>query len=224
MSTDTAVTATATATYVANGEHSGSSSHSSSSSSISAACTQQPTHKKTKSIEAVDSNHAPKAPPSTSQTAKWLEWRQLRVLEETPCAVPITLSRSSLQESWDIGLSKEGNACVVTRVGRGRTIANNDDASVRLFCGDLILHVQNHGTRTETWSPGCPGSKTNLRAPTPSFVALKKFNTGTAAATNGTGSDGDDWFDDLVAIFKQSMELQLIVQRVGVATTVQSTP
>eukprot|EP00980_Cylindrotheca_fusiformis_P019705 scaffold6881_cov126-Cylindrotheca_fusiformis.AAC.2 len=110
---------------------------------------------------------------------------QNRMTVHIPGTKTVSLAKSSPNESWGVCLGKEGNACVV---GRAQDNFNGSDRNDYLRCGDLILHGQNENGK-EVFSPLC------------------SWNSGK--------SKTDNWFGDMVDLFKQSQQLQLVVQRVN---------
>ena len=107
-----------------------------------------------------------------------------RILLDMPGSKSIVLVKGSSAISWGVGLVQEGSACVV-----GRADAQGDGRTKKshLQCGDMILYVQNeHGK--EAGSPLCSWS--------------------------GSRPKGEDWFQRMVDLFKNSTELHLVIQRV----------
>lgn len=107
------------------------------------------------------------------------------ILANMPGTKTVSLVKKSPNESWGVCLGKEGNACVVGRAQKSREGSNPDDF---LRCGDLILHGQNENGQ-EAFSPLCSWKREEWKT--------------------------DNWFGAIVDLFKQSQQLQLVVQRVN---------
>jgi hypothetical protein len=118
------------------------------------------------------------------------------LLEHVPGCLAFSITRPDGDSSWGVGLLKEGDVCVVGRVGNETSSAPNDADCNALVCGDLILFAQNEDGKFAC-SPLCAASS-----------SLPGGIDNTAYVKH------EDWYRSLVDLFKNSHELQLIVQRV----------
>ena len=107
------------------------------------------------------------------------------VLVEVPSTLNVHIQRSQ-GSSWGILLAKEGEMCVVVRSGK---------TAAAVKSGDLLLRVENE--RGES-------------ASSPSF--LSSISSSSTAASN---HQEKDWFLSICDLFKNSEELNLVVQRVA---------
>lgn len=120
-----------------------------------------------------------------------------RLLEHVPGCLALSITRPDGVTSWGVGLLKEGDVCVVGRVGNDSTSSASKDARDNsLLCGDLILFAQNEDGKFAC-SPLCAASSCLI-----------------GGSDNVPRGKHEDWYRSLVDLFKNSYELQLLVQRV----------
>lgn len=110
--------------------------------------------------------------------------RQSRILADMPGSRSVALFKELSSLSWGVGLVQEGSACVV---GRAQSHPDGSRKDSYLQCGDMILYVQNENGE-EAGSPIC--------------------------SWFGSQPMGEDWFQRIVDLFKNSTELHLVIQRV----------
>ena len=110
--------------------------------------------------------------------------RQTRILSDIAGSKVILMTKQNILQSWGVGLLQEGCACII---GRCQFHAEGDlEQRASLCCGDMILFV--HNERGEYAAPPmCSWSKPH---------------------------DSDqEWFQNIVNIFRTSNELHLVIQR-----------
>ena len=110
--------------------------------------------------------------------------RQSRILSDVAGSKAISLIRKNILQSWGVGLLQEGCACIV---GKAQFQAHGDsEERGSLCCGDMVLYV--HNERGEYASP-------------PICSWYKPHNS------------DEEWFQNMVSIFRTSIELHLVIQR-----------